>query len=241
MHYPPVPQTPLPTSQGRLVIVCPSYGHEQVRAYRNLQQLSLLLAQKGCHVVRFDYSGTGDSEGAAERVSLEGWADDLQHVVAYFRQQLGHVPLTLVSHRLGAAVVQAAQIRDVFQHVAWDPVRDGPSYAKVIRSFHDYELRSRTLFLGRRRSRPNERMGYAWPEQFADELAAFHWEPRWIEGRVRAVVWSKGSNSATLNAPGWDEFFTDDEIHWDTVKWKNSAFSSPAAFGRIVDLLQGKS
>jgi pimeloyl-ACP methyl ester carboxylesterase len=241
MHYPPVPQESLPTGPGRLVIVCPSYAHEQVRAYRNLQQLSVLLAQKGFHVVRFDYGGTGDSEGTAERVSLECWADDLQHVIAYFRQQLGHVPLSLVSHRLGAAVVQAAGIRNALQHVAWDPVLDGPAYAALIQRFHDYELRSRTLFLGRRHSRPDERMGYAWPEHFADELATFHWEPQLIEGQVGAVVWSKGMNSAKLSVPRWHEFFTDDEIYWDMVKWKNSAFSSPAAFGTIVDLLEGNS
>ena len=60
IHYPPVHQS---NRQGQAVVIAPSYGHEYARSHRNLQQLAILLSQNGFDVLRFDYAGTGDSDG----------------------------------------------------------------------------------------------------------------------------------------------------------------------------------
>jgi alpha/beta superfamily hydrolase len=52
------------------IVLCYPFGQEYMRAHRACRQLAMLLAKKGYHVLRFDYSGTGNSSGDVDSASL---------------------------------------------------------------------------------------------------------------------------------------------------------------------------
>ena len=54
----------------KAVLLCNSIRHEYERCHRTLRQLAAKLAAKGNHVMRFDYFGTGDSQGEYDQASL---------------------------------------------------------------------------------------------------------------------------------------------------------------------------
>ena len=60
---------------------CQPLGHEYIRAHRTFNQLAAGLARAGFPVLRFDYSGTGDSSGADEMGSVKRWMADVREAM----------------------------------------------------------------------------------------------------------------------------------------------------------------
>jgi pimeloyl-ACP methyl ester carboxylesterase len=112
------------------VLLCNPFGHEAVRAHRALRQLGVMLARARYHVLRFDYSSTGDSAGDGTDARVAEWLDDVQTAADELRDMAGVTRLACVGLRLGAtlATQAARQRRDVEQLVLWDPVVRGASY-----------------------------------------------------------------------------------------------------------------
>ena len=46
-----------------------------------MRRLANMLAAVGCHVLRFDYFGTGDSMGTAHEVTRRGWEQDIETAI----------------------------------------------------------------------------------------------------------------------------------------------------------------
>ncbi len=80
VHYQPRQQR-----RHHAVLICNSLGHEQTRAYRNLQQLALQLARKGFDVLRFDYRGTGNSSGSSVMPQTSAFIEDVQVAAEHLR------------------------------------------------------------------------------------------------------------------------------------------------------------
>lgn len=119
----------------RAVLVCQPWGQEYLRAHRSLKQLATLLAQAGCHVLRFDYFGTGDSGGDMVDGDLEGWVDDIEAAVQELQDTSGATRVTIAGMRLGAtlaAIAAARQSADIDGLVLWDPVVSGSSYLREL-------------------------------------------------------------------------------------------------------------
>ena len=53
------------------VLLCNPFGEEASRAHRTYRVLATQLERAGFPVLRFDYSGTGDSLGRADDVTLD--------------------------------------------------------------------------------------------------------------------------------------------------------------------------
>ena len=66
IYHPPKGQSP--RSHG-IVLCCP-FGQEYMRSHRAFRQLANLLSRRGFHVFRFDYHGTGDSDGESTEASV---------------------------------------------------------------------------------------------------------------------------------------------------------------------------
>ena len=116
------------------VVLCPALGDEYLFAHGTSRFLARQLAAAGFHVLRFDYSGTGDSAGEFEDFNARLWAEDVETAIAEIKD-LGQVSrVGLVGARFGAVLAaRAAQQRDdVDQLVLWDPVSDGRSYLQEI-------------------------------------------------------------------------------------------------------------
>jgi pimeloyl-ACP methyl ester carboxylesterase len=119
-------------------VLCYPMGEEYFHAHRPLRHLSRLLAQAGFHTLRFDYYGTGDSDGEIGEVSLCGARMDILAAVEELKAITQVDAVSLVGLRLGAsiaAVAASALPAEVNDLILWDPVVTGDRY------FHEQALR----------------------------------------------------------------------------------------------------
>src|SRR5688500_19978584 len=59
------------------VLLCPPFGPEATRSHRLYRVLGERLARLGFGVLRFDYYGTGDSDGEFEEAACADWMRDI--------------------------------------------------------------------------------------------------------------------------------------------------------------------
>jgi uncharacterized protein len=116
------------------VVLCPGWGREYQYAHRTYGVLARRLTEAGWHVLRFDYTGEGDSWGDTTYATLPRWIADVRTAVEEIRSLTGHQEVSLLGMRIGAYV--AAQVAestlDVPQLILWDPVLDGPSWVREL-------------------------------------------------------------------------------------------------------------
>jgi pimeloyl-ACP methyl ester carboxylesterase len=120
IHHPPKGATARSTG----VLLCYPFGDEYMRTHKAMRQLTLMLAKVGYHVLRFDLSGTGDSAGDAEDVTIAQWLEDIAVAADELKETAGVSRISLVGLRLGATLAaHAATTRiDVDDLILWDPV-----------------------------------------------------------------------------------------------------------------------
>lgn len=126
MYHPPRGELTRATG----VVLCYPFGQEYMRSHRAFRQLANLLTKAGFPVLRFDYSGSGDSAGGSEEASLARWQEDIGTAIDELRDTAEVKQVALVGLRLGAALaLRAAAARgDVSRLVLWDPIVDGAAY-----------------------------------------------------------------------------------------------------------------
>ncbi|HVX93352.1 MAG TPA: alpha/beta hydrolase [Polyangia bacterium] len=119
--------------EGGAVVVCAPLWREAIRSHRVLRQLGLRLAKDGRAVLRFDYSGAGDSAGDGEHGDVETWVGDVIEAIDEARRECEVERVTLLGLRFGAtlAALAAARRDDVERIVLWEPVVDGASYLEA--------------------------------------------------------------------------------------------------------------
>lgn len=122
------------TATERAVLLCYPVGSEYLRAHRAFRQLNLLLNRHGMHVLRFDYSCTGDSWGEGADATLEGWLDDVEWAIDELMDTADVDEIDVVGLRWGATLAAlAARDRDeVGRLVLWDPVVSGRAYFDAV-------------------------------------------------------------------------------------------------------------
>lgn len=130
VHHPP---QATPTNTG--VVLCYPFGQEYMRAHRACRQLSLLLAKKGFHVLRFDYTGTGNSHGEIGDASVERWVGDVVAAVEELKELSDVAAVSVIGLRLGGVFAELAARgrRDIDRLVVWDPVVSGSEYVETLR------------------------------------------------------------------------------------------------------------
>ena len=118
-----------------LTVICPPLFNEYMRTHPALRELSLALAEKGQHVLRFDYRGTGDSFGELGEVTVSDWLEDIALAVREGREISGSRVVRLLGVRAGALLAcrSVGASRDVERLVLWDPVPDGVDYLRAMR------------------------------------------------------------------------------------------------------------
>ena len=121
---------PATVSSRRGAVLCNPWGREYLLSHSTFRVLASQLAASGCHTLRFDYSGTGDSAGASEEVRHEQWLADTAAAVDELKDLSGADDIALVGMRHGAAIAAliARRRTDVRRVVLWDPVFDGKRY-----------------------------------------------------------------------------------------------------------------
>lgn len=106
------------------VVLCNPLGREYIAAHRAVRLLARTLAERGIHALRFDYYGTGDSDGSETDVGMDSCVFDVGAAVEELAEVSGVANLGLVGIRAGAEVaVRASRTRgEITRLVLWDPV-----------------------------------------------------------------------------------------------------------------------
>lgn len=125
----------LPEKQGReirAVLLCNALGREYSDSHWALRQLANALAKKGHHVLRFDYFGTGDSDGETEGFTFEGMREDVVEAAQKLLSLSGCDAVTLVGVRVGGTFLSQMQFPDIKieELVLWDPIIDGEIFIR---------------------------------------------------------------------------------------------------------------
>ena len=130
VYHPPRARTVRPTG----IVLCYPMGQEYMRAHRAFRQLANLLSKAGFHVLRFDYSCTGDSGGDTEAADVTRWVEDLGNAIDELKDTAGVTRVSLVGLRVGAAIAALgrASRKDVDRIVLWDPVVSGADYVQSL-------------------------------------------------------------------------------------------------------------
>lgn len=106
------------------VVLCAPYGEEKNYTQRALANFARAVCSKGFDVVRFDYRGTGDSEGDLEDVSLTDHISDIDCAIGALGERRGTKGIGLLGLRLGgtlAALVANNDPRIQFA-ILWAPI-----------------------------------------------------------------------------------------------------------------------
>lgn len=120
------------TKRARAAVICNPAGPEHAYAHRTLRHLALRLSRRGFDVVRFDYYGTGDSDGDDAQASAQGMVDDTAFAIEAAQEISSARQVTLVGLRMGAVIASQAAARhprEVDALVLWDPVDQPPGLA----------------------------------------------------------------------------------------------------------------
>lgn len=174
------------------VLICNPFGQEAVRTHRMFRVLADRLARAGVPVLRFDYFGTGDSDGDDTDGELEAWCADVVAADRELRRRARCEDTLWVGARLGAtlaALASARAARPPRRLVLWEPVTSGSAYLGSLRADHtralvdSFLITPEALDLQAR----GEVIGFAISERLEGELGALR-EPALDVVRAGEVV-----------------------------------------------------
>jgi uncharacterized protein len=116
------------------IVICAPFLHEYVRSHRLLALLAHELGGLGFRVLRFDYRGAGDSEGADVDFSLQHAEDDASAAVDTLRAGNPALPIIALGVRGGAfPSTQLMRKGKVDELWLWQPILDGADYVRQLR------------------------------------------------------------------------------------------------------------
>lgn len=173
--YQPIP------GHGRdaVAVLCNPFGDEYIRAHRAYRQLAIRLNRSGFPALRFDYTGTGDSQGDDLEASLTRWRTDINAAIDEAKRRAGVQKVYLAGLRLGASLAaQVAADRDDVQKVAlWEPVVDGAAYLAELQEAHEHKLfylaSGGVTTAPAKPGQPSELLGFVLSDTMLNEIRAF--------------------------------------------------------------------
>jgi pimeloyl-ACP methyl ester carboxylesterase len=130
------------------VVLCSPFGYDALRVHRGWRDFAeALTVAGGIPVLRFDYPGTGDSDGNEEDPQrFRTWIDSIKTAAEYLRTATGVTHLILCGLRLGAtlAVLAAEELGGVDSLVLMAPVIAGKRYIRELGMQHQIWLKTPT-------------------------------------------------------------------------------------------------
>lgn len=125
------------------VLCCHPGPQEYMRTYRAVKNMADGLSRAGIHVLRFDWSGTGDSAGHLRDATLDTWQEDLALAAEELLDLSGARKLAIVGLRLGASLAALACAKGAVaarELLLWDPVVRGRDWLESAWRAHQWHL-----------------------------------------------------------------------------------------------------
>ena len=201
-----------------LTVICPPLFNEYMRTQLALRELAISLSERGQHVLRLDYRGTGDSFGDLGEVAISDWVEDIALAVREGRDLSGSRVVRLLAVRAGALLAcrSAGASSDVQRLVLWDPVPDGAGYLQVLRRIQVAML-EQNLYLSRaeRREAVHEYAGHRLSERMLEEFRLLDASTYSSVPKSKLHVVST-SSEAGFPVPGVPQDLTRFACNWET-------------------------
>ena len=165
---------PSPPARDCALVLANPLGHEYVQFHRVYRQLAIMLADAGFPVLRFDYTGTGDSSGDYPDWSLDRWGRDLEAAAKEVNRRAVTKNTAVVGLRVGASIALnvAAERKDLDALVLWDPVIRGAAHVEELRAGHSSMVGYAHVLPKAGTDCPPEVLGFAFPDSIAQEISA---------------------------------------------------------------------
>ena len=162
---------PVGVDSNVLTVICPPLFAELGRAHSLLGKLARSLAEQGQHVLRIDYSGTGDSFGQLIDGTISDWAEDIKLAMQEGRDLTGCSAIRILAVRASALLACKAvgTGNDLERLVLWDPMFDGAQYLQFLMRKQAAML-EKHFFLSRTEQRKLI-AGYSGMYHFSDHMA----------------------------------------------------------------------
>jgi hypothetical protein len=113
--------------------------HEYYRTHYAIKRIAVELSGKGYDVLRFDYSGMGDSLGELPADLFNTWSSEIGDALTEIRDLSGCTGISLITMRFGAALGLPWQDK-VDRYVCWDAIPDHRDYAEQLEATHSAVL-----------------------------------------------------------------------------------------------------
>lgn len=151
------------------VLICNPWGQEFVRGHRSISQLGLRLARAGFPVLRFDFTGTGDSAGADDCASLAQWQADIRAAIQELKRRARVESVFVAGLRLGASLgaLVASGRDDVEGVVLWEPAITGAQYLQDLTAWQEEK---ELYFFKQSSSQQAELLGYGLHPDLLNDL-----------------------------------------------------------------------
>jgi pimeloyl-ACP methyl ester carboxylesterase len=202
-----------------LTVICPPLFNEYMRTHPALRELAVALAEKGQHVLRFDYRGTGDSFGDLDAVTVSDWLEDIALAVREGREISGSSVVRLLGVRAGALLAcrSAGACGDVQRLVLWDPVPDGAGYLQARRRIQEAILeRDLSLSGAERRETLHEYAGYRLSERMLEEFRSLDASTYSSVSKCKLHIVRSTSSEAGFPVPGVLQDVAQFACNWET-------------------------
>ena len=118
------------------VLLCYPLPQEYGSVHWAFRRLAMSLAQRGFHVLRFDYRGTGDSSGEVRDATFEAMVESATLAVDELRDVSGARRVSVVGMRFGAAVAARLPSTHLREVVLWEPILSGREHLDELRRVH---------------------------------------------------------------------------------------------------------
>lgn len=141
LYHPPANPTAT-----KLVIICPPFFDEFQRCYRALANLAGACAStpQGTHVIRIDYSGTGEAQGLLQDATLDDWLVDIHSAIEEGIELTGADQVILVGVRFGATLAAQCRHSSISDYLFWDPIDTGKQFLETINKY-DKQIREQHI------------------------------------------------------------------------------------------------
>ncbi len=176
---------------GHAVLLCYPGIQEYNAAHWAFRRLAGMLSREGHHVLRFDYFGTGDSDGVVASATPGHWVEDVQEAAQELKDLSGSRDISLVGMRIGATMAALASARglETRQLILWEPVINGRAYVRELELW-DERRNLILLHASRTRGRKDELLGHVFPRAVREQTEALDLLSEVVPRADKAVVFT---------------------------------------------------
>jgi pimeloyl-ACP methyl ester carboxylesterase len=154
------------------VLLCHPGPQDYRHTHWAFRKLATLLAKEGFHVLRFDYSCTGDSAGESTDANIAQWTEDVTAAARELQDSASLRRVSIVAMRLGAPLAARACSRGLRldDMVFWEPVVSGKNYLSELERAQELSLLWQRFPENNARS-ADELLGYPMPSHVRSSIS----------------------------------------------------------------------